>query len=62
MAAITFNAARQKEQARKQLDAALAAYRKMLDRFVSNQMRRAAAEAEQARPRKAATSPSKAPS
>ena len=64
MAAITFNAARQKEQARKQLDAALAAYRKMLDRFVSNQMRQAAAEAEQARPRKAAdaTSPSKAPS
>jgi hypothetical protein len=64
MAAITFNAAHRKEQARKQLDAALAAYREMLDRFVSNQMRQAAAEAEQARPRKAAdaTSPSKAPS
>ncbi|SHG11435.1 hypothetical protein [Bradyrhizobium erythrophlei] len=64
MAAITFNAAHRKEQARKQLDAALAAYREMLDRFVSNQMRQAAAEAELARPRKAAdaTSPSKAPS
>ena len=64
MAAITFNAAHRKEQARKQLETALAAYREMLDRFVSNQMRQAAAEAEQARPRKAAdaTSPSKAPS
>ena len=64
MAAITFIAAQQKEQARKQLKAALAAYREMLDRFVSNQMQLAAAEAEHARPRKAAdaTPPSKDPS
>jgi hypothetical protein len=61
MAAITFNAARQKEQARKQLETALAAYREMLDTFVSNQMRQAAAEAEQVRPRQpqGATSPAK---
>ena len=61
MAAITFNAAHQKEQVRKQIEAALAAYREMLDAFVSNQMRQAAAEAEHARPRQTsgATSPSK---
>ena len=35
MAAITLNTAHQKEQARKQLEAALAAYREMLDTFVS---------------------------
>ncbi len=52
MAAITFNAAQQKQQARKQLEAALAAYREMLDTFVSNQMRQAAAEAEHGRPRR----------
>ena len=51
MAAITFNAAHQKEHVREQLKPALAAFREMLDTFVSNQMRRAAAEAEQVRPR-----------
>ena len=52
MAAITFNTAHQKQQVRKQIEAALAAYREMLDTFVSNQMRQAAAEAEHARPRR----------
>ena len=51
MAAITFNAAHQKEHVREQLKTALAAFREMFDIFVSNQMRRAAAEAEQVRPR-----------
>jgi hypothetical protein len=51
MAAITFDAARQKEQVRKQLETALAAYREILDTFVSNQTRRAAVEAEQGRQR-----------
>ena len=53
MAAITLDSALQKQQARKQLETALAAYREMLDTFVSNQMRKAAAaaEAEQAGPR-----------
>jgi hypothetical protein len=59
MVAITFNAAYRKEQARKQLDAALAAYREMLDRFVSNQMRQVAAKAEQARARPTPGSPAK---
>lgn len=65
MAAITFNTAHQKEQVRKQLETALAAYREMLDTFVSNQMRQTAAEAEHARPRRipsttsGTTSPSK---
>src|ERR1700692_1908837 len=44
MAAITLDSALQKQQARKQLETALAAYREMLDTFVSNQLRRAAAE------------------
>ena len=51
MAEVTLNTAEQKEQLRKQVETALAAYREMLDTFVSNQMRRAAAEAEQAHPR-----------
>jgi type II secretory pathway pseudopilin PulG len=61
MAAITFNTAHQKQQVRKQIEAALAAYREMLDTFVSNQMRRTAAEAEHGRPRQTlgATSPAK---
>jgi hypothetical protein len=50
MAAITFNATHQKEYVREQLKTALAAFREMLDIFVSNQMRRAAAEAEQVHP------------
>jgi hypothetical protein len=51
MAAITLNNAQQEEQLRKQVETALAAYREMLDTFVGNQMRRAAAETEQAHPR-----------
>jgi hypothetical protein len=51
MAAITFNTAHRKEQVRKQIETALAAYREMLDTFVSNQMRQAAAQAEHSRPR-----------
>jgi type II secretory pathway pseudopilin PulG len=60
MAAITFNAAHQKEQVRKQIEAALAAYREMLDTFVRDQMRPTAAEAEHARPRQ--TSGTRSPS
>jgi len=51
MAAITFNAAHQKVHIREQLKTVLAAFREMLDVFVSNRMRRAAAEAEHVRPR-----------
>lgn len=50
MAAITFSAADRKEKVRKQVEVALAAYREMLDVFVSNRMQRAAAEAGYARP------------
>ncbi len=50
MAAITFNAAHQREHVREQLIPVLSALREMLDAFVSNRMRRAAAEAEYARP------------
>jgi hypothetical protein len=53
MAAITFNTANQKQNFRAQLDFILAALREMLDAFVSNRIRRAAAEAEHARPRQA---------
>jgi hypothetical protein len=45
MAAITFNAADRKLHIREQLKAVLAAFRAMLDAFVSNRMRRAAAQA-----------------
>jgi hypothetical protein len=51
MAAITFNAARRKRPVREQFQTVLAALRDMLDAFVSNRMRRAAAEAEHIRPR-----------
>ncbi len=51
MTAITFNAADRKEQARKRLETALAAYREMLNAFAACQIRQAAAEAEQARVR-----------
>jgi hypothetical protein len=47
MAAITFNTARQKE-AREQLNAALTAYREMLDAFVKDRMPRTEVEADQA--------------
>jgi hypothetical protein len=48
MAAIT--TADQEERVREQTRTAVAAYREMLDTFVSDRMRRAAAEAEQVRP------------
>jgi hypothetical protein len=51
MAAIIFSAANQKEHVREQLKSVLTAFREMLDAFVSNRMRRAAAEAEYVRPR-----------
>ncbi len=51
MAAITFNAVHQAAHVGEQLKTVLAAFREMLDAFVSNRMRRAAAEAEHARPR-----------
>jgi len=51
MPATTFSAAYRKEQVREQLDAVLIAFRKLLDAFVSNRMRRVAAEAEHVRPR-----------
>jgi hypothetical protein len=51
MAAITLDPVLQKQQARKQLEAALAAYREMLNTFVSNQPRQAAAATGQAGPR-----------
>ena len=51
MAAITFNAAHQREHVREQLTTVLAALPQMLDTFVSNRMRHAAAEAEHVRPR-----------
>ena len=52
MAAITFNTTHRKEQVREQLKTALTALREMLDAFVSNRMRQAAAEAEQVRARR----------
>lgn len=51
MAAITFNTAHQKGHLRGHLEAVFAAFREMLDAFVSSRMRRAAAEAEHVRPR-----------
>jgi len=51
MAAITLSAVHQVEQVREQLKTALAAFRTMLDAFVSYRMRRAAADAEHARSR-----------
>jgi hypothetical protein len=51
MAAITFNAVYQAEHIRGRLKTVLAVLREMLDAFVSNRMRRAAAEAGHARPR-----------
>ena len=50
MAAITFNAAHQKERVREMLDTVLTAFRETLDAFVSNRMRRSAAEAAHVRP------------
>jgi hypothetical protein len=55
MAAITFNAAHQKELLRKRLKAVLTALREGLEAFVSNRMRRAAAEADHVRSRRPVT-------
>jgi hypothetical protein len=51
MAAITFNATHRRAHLREQLTAARSAFREALDTFVSDRMRRAAAEAEHVRPR-----------
>jgi hypothetical protein len=51
MAAITFNTAHRKRLVREQFQTVLAALRETLDAFVSNRMRRAAAEAGYIRPR-----------
>ena len=52
MAAITFNAAHQREHVREQFKNVLTALRALLDAFVNNRMRRAAAQAGHARPRR----------
>ena len=49
--AATFYTAHRKEHVREQFGAVVTALREMLDAFVSNRMRRAAAEAEHVRPR-----------
>ena len=51
MAAVTFNATPRTEQVRRRLKAARAAFSEMLDAFVSNRMRRAAAETKHVGPR-----------
>ena len=51
MADVYVDTAHRKEQVRKQLETALAAYREMLDTFVTNRMRQSAAEAGHVRPR-----------
>ena len=58
MAATTFSAVHQVGQVREQLKTVLAAFRAMLDAFVSNRMRQAAAEAEHARSRQPLGTPS----
>jgi hypothetical protein len=50
MPTTTFSAVHQVGQVREQLKTALTAFRTMLDAFVSNRMRRAAAEAQHVRP------------
>jgi len=49
MTAITLNSSHQAGHVRQGLETVLAALREMLDAFVSNRMRKAAAEAEHAR-------------
>jgi hypothetical protein len=51
IAAIAFDAVHQAAHVREQPKTVLAAFREMLDAFVSDRMRRAVAEAELARPR-----------
>ena len=50
MAAITLNTVNQAAHVREQLKTVLTAFCEMLDAFVSNRMRQAAAEAEHVRP------------
>jgi hypothetical protein len=50
MATITFGTMHQAEHVRGQLRTVLAAFREMLDAFVSNRIRRAAAEVAHVRP------------
>jgi hypothetical protein len=52
MTAITLHTAHQAAHFRQKLGTALAVLREMLDSFVSNRMRKAAAEAEHARSRR----------
>ena len=52
MTAITLNSSHQAGHVRQGLETVLAALREMLDAFVSNRMRKAAAEAEQVRSRR----------
>jgi hypothetical protein len=52
MTAITLNTAHQAEHIRQGLETVLAVLREMLDAFVSNRMRKAAAEAEHVRLRR----------
>jgi hypothetical protein len=56
MAEVTFNTADRDEQVREQVKAAVAAYRDMLDTFVSSRARSAAAEAGEVCPRPIARS------
>lgn len=48
MATITFDGVDQKERVRQQVEAAVAAYREMLETFVNEPMRRTVSEAKQA--------------
>jgi hypothetical protein len=50
MAAITLNTVNQATHVRERLKTVLAVFREMLDAFVSNRMRQAAADAEHVRP------------
>ena len=52
MTAITLNTAHQAEHIRQTLGSMLAVLREMLDAFISNRMRKAAAEAEHVRSRR----------
>jgi hypothetical protein len=61
MAALTFNATYRKMRLPAQLETILSACREMLDAFVSNRMRHAAAEADQVRPRQPEGTPPNLP-
>jgi hypothetical protein len=59
MAKATFNTAHHQEHVRQEVKTAVEAYRQMLDTFVNNPMRRAAAEAEPVRPQQRQDAPAK---